>query len=443
LTTVTFAADSTLNSIGANAFQNTSLPSITIPNTVKSIGTSAFSSAKSLTTVTFAQGSQLEIIGNYAFWWTKLTSIEIPASVKSIGDYAFQNATSLTTVTFAPGSQLTSIGANAFQGATSLKSIPIPALVTSIGSNAFQDSGLKTAVFDSVTNVKSLGFTISSGQTFYGAQGVTISARDYSPKTPVTNYYYPGVTSSQILPLDTTGYTRCDVLIVGSGGNAGTVTYTNNGTIAQVPIFDLGGGGGGGGSASFTNITCNPLGGKIQFSITKSGSSSWVLNNWVKDGTSLGDCQLTAGNGGNGANPWGSPPFTLPVTGGAGGTSSGSSTGLPSGVVLTTKNGATGPTGIYGWSPPTPSSYPLPTNYPYPLENYKIQLPSGGQSGDILTNFKSPSSQNNNSMGYGSGYQEISGTFYPPWTLFGPGYSFTISSQSPGAAYIQVNLYNV
>ncbi len=167
------------------------------------------------------------------------------------------------------------------------------------------------------------------------------------------------------------------------------------------------------------------------------------MNNWVKDGTSLGDCQLTAGNGGNGANSSIGilGMFTETPTGGAGGGANGSATGLPSGVVLTTKNGATGSTGIYGWSPPTPSSYPLPTNYPYPLENYKIQLPSGGQSGDILTNFKSPSSQNNNSMGYGSGYQEISGTFYP-FTFLGPSYSFTISSQSPGAAFIQVNLYN-
>jgi hypothetical protein len=283
-----------------------------------------------------------------------------------------------------------------------------------------------------------MGFTIGSGQTFYGAQDVTISVRDYSPNTNFTKYYYPGSTSSPIL-LDTKGYTRCDILIVGSGGNAGAVNLHNSSS--QVPVFDLGGAGGGGAIASFTNIICNPISGQIQFTITQSGSSC-VLNNWVKDGTALTSCLLTAGNGGNGANPFGSQPFTLPVTGGAGGIASGLSTGLPSGTVLTTHNGAPGSTGIYNWSPPTPSSYPpLPTNYPYPLENYNLNLPVGGAAGAIATNFTHPPSQNNNSMGHGSGYQQISGAFNIT-TFFGPSYPFTILKQNPGQPYIQVNLYN-
>ena len=358
-----------------------------------------------------------------------IESVIVGSTVTSIDSRAFQGATSLQSITIP--NNVTNIGDYAFQDATSLKSIPIPISVKSIGSNAFLGSGLKTAVFDSVTNVKSLGFTIGSGQTFYGAQGVTISAVDYSPKTAVTKYYYPGVDSSTIQPLDTSGYTRCDVLIVGSGGNAGTVTYTNYGTPHTIPIFDLGGAGGGGASASFTNITCNPLGGNIQFSITQSGSS-WVLNNWVKDGTALTSCKLVAGNGGDGVNPWGSPPFTTPVTGGAGGISNNlsSTTGLPSGVVLTTNNGATGSTGIYSWSwePTSDSDWLLP-NYP--------PLPAGGKPGDILTNFTLP----NPNSGKGSGYQQISGAFNV--IMGSSGRPFTIKGQAPGVAFIQVNLYNV
>jgi hypothetical protein len=498
LTTVKFAADSKLDSIGKGAFDSaTSLTSIEIPNTVTNIGDSAFYQASGLKTVTFAQGSQLTSIGKSAFSGPNmLTSIEIPNKVTNIGDSAFYQANKLTEINVS--ASVNSIGTRAFSYAASLTlitvdsnnknyssdgygvlfdkektiliqypignaqtsyiipnsvktikggafeiakiltNINVPPLVTSIDPNAFQNSGVKTVVFDSITNLTTMGFTIGSGQTFYGATDVTISVRDYSPNTNFTKYYYPGSTSSPIL-LDTKGYTRCDILIVGSGGNAGAANLHNSSS--QVPVFDLGGAGGGGASASFTNIICNPISGQIQFTITQSGSSC-VLNNWVKDGTALTSCLLTAENGGDGTNPWGSQTFTLPVTGGAGGIASGLSTGLPSGTVLTTHNGAPGSTGIYNWSPPTPSSYPpLPTNYPYPLENYNLNLPVGGAAGAIATNFTHPPSQNNNSMGHGSGYQQISGAFNIT-TLFGPSYPFTILKQNPGQPYIQVNLYN-
>jgi hypothetical protein len=472
LTSVSFAAGSQLTSIGVSAFQTaTSLLSITLPNTVTSIGESAFQSttnlqsinvpasvesigdyafygATKLISVTFAANSKLTSIGHSVFnTVTSLQSIEVPASVTSIGESAFLNSDNLETVTFATGSKLTSIGvsafsfasklktieipstvttigASAFQNTTKLLSINVPTLVTSIGDYAFSASGITNVIFQSSSNLATLGATIGSGKIFFRSGPVTISSLDYVAKTPVTNYYYPGVNSSPI-SLDTTGYTRCDVLIVGHGGNAGTVTYSNYGSGAEVPIFDLGGAGGGGGSASFTNITCNPLGGNIQFAITPSGSS-WVLNNWVKDGTPLG-CQLTAGNGGNGVSPSSFIGVTMPVTGGTGGISSGSSTGLPSGVVITTHNGALGSTGIYDWSPQTQTSHP--------------PLPAGGQPGAIATNFTPPTSQNNNSMGYGSGYQQISGLFYP-YSFLGQSYPFTIFAQNSGAAYIQVNRYN-
>ena len=474
LTSVSFAAGSQLTSIGVSAFQTaTSLLSITLPNTVTNIGESAFQSttnlqsinvpasvesigdyalygATKLISVTFAANSKLTSIGHSVFnTVTSLQSIEVPASVTSIGESAFLNSDNLETVTFATGSKLTSIGvsafsfasklktieipstvttigASAFQNTTKLLSINVPTLVTSIGDYAFSASGITNVIFQSSSNLATLGATIGSGKIFFRSGPVTISSLDYVAKTPVTNYYYPGVNSSPI-SLDTTGYTRCDVLIVGHGGNAGTVTYSNYGSGAEVPIFDLGGAGGGGGSASFTNITCNPLGGNIQFAITPSGSS-WVLNNWVKDGTPLG-CQLTAGNGSNGANSSNTGMFTLTPTGGAGGISNNlsSTTGLPSGVVITTHNGALGSTGIYDWSPQTQTSHP--------------PLPAGGQPGAIATNFTPPTSQNNNSMGYGSGYQQISGLFYP-YSFLGPSYPFTIPGQAQGAAYIQVNRYN-
>ena len=66
---------------------------------------------------------------------TSITSVVIPNSVTSIGSSAFEGCTGLKSVTI-PDS-VTSIGYSAFSGCTSLTSVTIPDSVTSIGNDAF------------------------------------------------------------------------------------------------------------------------------------------------------------------------------------------------------------------------------------------------------------------------------------------------------------------
>ena len=135
-----------------DSFYYGSLTSIHIPDSVTSIGKSAFSFCRSLTSIHIPDS--VTSIGERAFWGCEsLTSIHIPDSVTSIEEKAFSSCGRLTSIHI-PDS-VTSIGEEAFFGCGSLISIHIPDNLTDIGILAFSycESLTSLHIPDSVTSI--------------------------------------------------------------------------------------------------------------------------------------------------------------------------------------------------------------------------------------------------------------------------------------------------
>jgi len=139
-----------VTSIGYSAFSGcTSLTNITIPNSVTWIG-DAFEDCTSLISIEVSYDNEnYSSVHGVLFNKDETELITYPAgktdseyvisnNVTSIGDSAFRSCTSLIGVTI-PNS-VTSIGWSAFGYCTSLTSVTIPDSVTSIGASAFYDT---------------------------------------------------------------------------------------------------------------------------------------------------------------------------------------------------------------------------------------------------------------------------------------------------------------
>ena len=128
-----------------------SLTSITIPNSVTSIGVSAFSNCKTLTQITIPDS--VTSISGFAFTSCGFTQITLPNNLKSIEDSLFTSCKSLTEVII-PNS-VTSIKTGVFSECSALTSVVIPDRVTSIGAGAFSHCTSLTSINipDSVTSI--------------------------------------------------------------------------------------------------------------------------------------------------------------------------------------------------------------------------------------------------------------------------------------------------
>jgi uncharacterized repeat protein (TIGR02543 family) len=145
-------------SIGASAFDGCSaLTTLSLGENITTIGDYAFQRCSYLTNVTIPQ--RVTSIGRQAFYLTDLNTLTIKGSINSMGYAAFAGCTNLTSLSLYDGIQ--TIGEGAFINSTSLEAVTIPQSVTSIGASAFAYcSNLRTITIpEKVTTIESDTFT--------------------------------------------------------------------------------------------------------------------------------------------------------------------------------------------------------------------------------------------------------------------------------------------
>lgn len=151
-------------------YPNGKVGAYSIPNSVTTIGESAFTNCTGLTSVTIP--SSVTSIGLNAFTNTGLISLvyDVEYCDFTSGFYydsdmygSFYNSKKLQSVTIGPN--VKHIPAYFIYGCTNVKSIIVPSTVTSIGSDAFANTGLTTfAIPESVTRI--------NDRTFYGCSSL-------------------------------------------------------------------------------------------------------------------------------------------------------------------------------------------------------------------------------------------------------------------------------
>jgi len=168
LSTVENLNQTTLTSLGSSAFYYTALTTVTLPNSITSMGSNVFKNCTKLESANIPTG--INSVPSYTFQnCEKLTSVTMHDDITTVGEYAFDGCKLLPAI--ALSDQITTISNYAFYNCQSLVLTALPAALKSIGYRAFYNTKALTASLTLPETLTTLREEAFSGS---GITGVTI-----------------------------------------------------------------------------------------------------------------------------------------------------------------------------------------------------------------------------------------------------------------------------
>ncbi len=223
--------DKPVTAIAENAFFNSIVETVSMPNTITSIGPGAFYSCTSLRSISVSSGvtklmentfrgcssltsvtlpNKLNFISSQAFYkCSALAQLVIPSSVTYLGDWAFANCSKLRTISVPDG--VTYVGQSLFYECTALERVTF--------SSASQLTGLNEWMFFSCSSLKAFAIpakvTYIPANCFYGCRGLErmtlsnkIAAVDANAFTDCTNLISVAIPGS-VKKIDSGAFSGC------------------------------------------------------------------------------------------------------------------------------------------------------------------------------------------------------------------------------------------
>lgn len=197
----TLSLPNTVRKIGSYAFENTPLESANI-NHVTIVSEGAFKNCSNLSQVIISTNSTMTEIGADAFnSCSSLTMFTVPQTVKAIGDSAFANCLSLENFGFAQNTVIEQIGELALMS-TAISSFYLPSTVTSIGDGILAGCTNLTSIQVGDENTI---YTDKDSNIIVDVQNKTLlascstSANVFNDITAIANYAFYGVKNDSLV----------------------------------------------------------------------------------------------------------------------------------------------------------------------------------------------------------------------------------------------------
>ena len=166
------------------------MDTVVIPATVKTIADGAFSNRTGFKFLEFEDGTEKLTIGANAFKNSSLVSVTLPARLNSMSSYVFDGCSSLTNLNFAVGYGYASIPDYTFRNTAIDGALEIPSAVSTIGQSAFEGTAITSVVLGRFSDGKNSVLTKISQSAFKNCKSlVSVNTLDYDNSSESTSRY--------------------------------------------------------------------------------------------------------------------------------------------------------------------------------------------------------------------------------------------------------------